>query len=80
MLTGLDHEEPSQVRALPLPSTATQKLAEAHDTEVNAGLLPKGGSTDAGLDHVEPSQVSALPLPSTATQKLALGHDTDERP
>ena len=34
MATGLVHVDPLNVRALPLPSTATQKVADTQETEL----------------------------------------------
>ena len=55
--------------------TASQKVAEAHDT-------PKGSYTLKGrvwFVQVVPFHVSALPLPSTASQEVAETHDTPKR-
>jgi hypothetical protein len=52
-------------------STATQKLAVGHDTDVR---LVEGSMLD-GADQLVPLCVSALPVPSTTAQKFAVGHD-----
>ena len=45
------------MRALPEPSTATQKELEGQETEA----IPPTRSMDFGADQDEPFQVSALP-------------------
>jgi hypothetical protein len=64
-------------KAPPFPSTATQKLAVAHDTELSA--LP--GSMLVAADQVPESDeyVRAFPEWSTATQKAASGQETEDR-
>jgi hypothetical protein len=64
--------------ALPLLSTAMQKLVVGHDTELSKLLLPV--SICAGVVQVVPFQEMALPLLSTAMQKLVVGHDTESMP
>jgi len=61
------------VRALPFSSTATQKLALGHETELTFWTV----SMSETADHGDPLYLMAFPLLSTATQKLALGHDTE---
>jgi hypothetical protein len=48
MLSGDDQEPPEYMRTLPLPSTATQMFAEAHETAPKSPLL---GSITVGGDH-----------------------------
>ena len=74
---GADHVEPFQVSALPLLSTASQKVVLGHDTDAKPSPF---GSILAGVDHVEPFQVRAFPLLSTMTQKLLDTHDRAEIP
>lgn len=69
-------ELPSKITVSPLDcETATQKKADAHDTEVSSGTT---SSTVAGVAHDVPFQAVALPMSSTATQKESEAHDTDE--
>ena len=75
MLTGLDQLVPLHVTALPEESTATQKVAEAHETEVR--VLEESMLT--GLDQVEPFHVITLPDESPATQKVVEAHETEVR-
>lgn len=56
MTCGLDHEVQFQVTAL-APSTAKQKLEDAHETHVRSVLE----SINCGLDHEVPFQVKASP-------------------
>ena len=68
ILVGLDQDDPFQLRALLISSTAMQKLVVGQDTELN---MP-WESALVGLDQDDPFQLSALPLQSTAMQKLEL--------
>jgi hypothetical protein len=55
-------------------STATQKLAEGHDTaSMPLEPLPSTCSTSP---QVVPFQLRASPTPSTAMQNVELGHET----
>jgi hypothetical protein len=65
--------EPSNVKALPLLSTATQKVVEAQDTEVGS----EPDSNDVGLPQLPELNLSPLPFSSTATQKEDDTQDTD---
>lgn len=52
--------------------TATQKVAEVHDTEARLPPL----STRVGTDHA-PFRIMTLPLSSTATQNCEVGQDSE---
>jgi hypothetical protein len=72
MFTGLDQLLPFQVRALPELTTATQKLADAQETEWRPNPL---ASMVVGLDQVVPVQIAASPAEPTAMQKLEAVQD-----
>jgi hypothetical protein len=68
------------VYAYPSASSATQKVEETHETELNASPngsrnIPALGGTAAGLLQLEPFQLVVLALPSTAMQKLKDVHE-----
>ncbi len=72
MDAGVDHFVPFHMVALPLLSTATQKVVARHDTEVKLYDI----STVSGDDHFVPFQERASPPVSTAMQKVDDAHDT----
>jgi hypothetical protein len=74
---GSPQLEPLSVTALPLPSTATQKVAEAHEIEFMGRARVAFGSIRTVDPQEVPLSVTALPLPSTATQKVAEGHEIE---
>ncbi len=64
--------------ALPLPSTAMQKVVVGHETEVRGMGLPEVlVSIRVALVHVDPPQESAFPLWSTAMQNVVVGQETE---
>ena len=68
---------PSQVKAFPATSTATQKVGFAQERAAS----PEGvGSTGIGADQVWPFHRTALPCTSIAMQKVADGHEIASRP
>ena len=71
MDSGADHRDPRMVSTAPSTATATQKLADGHDT-----ALSPVSTSERGADHVPPEKVMARPWSSTATQNRAVGHDT----
>jgi hypothetical protein len=71
--SGAVQRVPFQRSALPSPSTAMQKVAEGHDTEVSPAPL---ASTACGGDQEVPFQVMTRPRVSTAAQKDRDGQDT----
>ena len=73
ILVGLDQDDPFQLRALLISSTAMQKLVVGQDTELNKPW----GSALVGLDQDDPFQLSALPLQSTAMQNVELLQEMD---
>lgn len=77
MLVGAVQVVPLNVMASPPSSTAAQKEAVGHDTDVRVLVDP--GLMSAGAVQVVPLNVTAFPCESTATQKEAVGHDTDVR-
>lgn len=77
--TGAVHELPSNARACPVLSTATQKSGLTHEIdemvfEVDGLEL---GSTESGADQPDPFQTMTFPLLSPATQNARVGHETD---
>ena len=74
MLTGLDQVEPFHVITLPDESPATQKVVEAHETEVRLGLV----SMVVGADH--PSVLALAEVtPSTTVACEAIIATTKSR-
>lgn len=70
MLSGLDQLPPLYLSAWPLLVTATQRVADGHDTEFTP-FAP----TPAGLDQVIPLKVSDV-LVVTARQNVLDTHET----
>ena len=61
------------MKALPDPSTATQKLDDVQETDVSA--TP---STWLGAPQLPDVSIVASPARSTSAQKLDVGHEIDE--
>ncbi len=72
---GPDHVLPLYWNAFPFASTATQKLAEGHETASNA-VVP---SMFSGADHADPVNVRTFPPLSTAMQNVVLAQETSFR-
>ncbi len=72
---------PSNPKTRPMESTARQKVAVGHDTEVSpeASVPESGGSVAmaVGAEKAEPFHVKTSPALSTAIQKAGLGHETE---
>jgi len=72
---------PFQWSASPSESTAVQKLAVGHDTQLMKAGSGLGRSVRIGwgADHEVPFQTSQSSAPPRAIQKLAEGHETAVR-
>ncbi|MCL4552196.1 MAG: hypothetical protein M1305_01375 [Candidatus Marsarchaeota archaeon] len=72
MLTGVDHDDPFQLSALPALSTAMQNVVVGQEID-SIGSVP---SMLVGLDQLLPFQLRALPAESVAMQKAVDGQET----
>jgi hypothetical protein len=71
MVAGVRHDPVVYVEPSPLPPTATQNRAEAHE-------IPFTGLTAIVADvvHVLPLKLIVKPASSTAAQNTGVGHET----
>ena len=80
VIPGLQ-ELPSNVKATPLPSIATQNVGEAHDTRPRLGFVVEPSDPvawSAGLFvQAVPLNVALIPPCPTAMQKVVVGQDTE---
>src|SRR5207245_8943518 len=64
-----------EVTIPPLPSTATQRIVDGHDTASNCALSTSP-SVQAGAPPVGSVECSSVPLASTTTHSVVLGQAT----